>query len=54
MGTPAVGAILGTGAYMAPEQAKGKQADKGSGIWSFGVVLFELLTGKSGAPKLLR
>jgi serine/threonine protein kinase len=54
MDTTAVGTILGTGAYMVPEQAKGKQADKGSDIWSFGVVLFELLTCKSGALKLLR
>ena len=43
MGATAVGTILGTAAFMAPEQAKGKQADKRSDIWSFGVILYEVL-----------
>ena len=49
-GATQMGMVVGTAAYMSPEQAKGKPVDKRADVWAFGAVLYEMLTGQKAFP----
>ena len=49
-GSTQLGVIMGTAAYMAPEQARGKTVDRRADIWAFGALLFEMLSGQRAFP----